>query len=134
MYWVLGTGKLISNSGFFPCLLLSAERQALGPLVIVSFNNNKRKLLVFQTPRMDRSRYYRGCGASQLPLSQSVPLGFVSGAWLQQTRKIRTDRVFASKPTWGTTSLRNCAPRPHVQSMGYHIGRAGRALPPAILY
>jgi hypothetical protein len=32
---VLGTGKLISNSGFFPCLLLSAERQALiGPLVI----------------------------------------------------------------------------------------------------
>jgi hypothetical protein len=32
--WVLGTGKLISNSGFFPCLLLSAERQAYGPLVI----------------------------------------------------------------------------------------------------
>jgi hypothetical protein len=31
MYWVLGTGKLISNSGFFPCLLLSAERQAHGP-------------------------------------------------------------------------------------------------------
>jgi hypothetical protein len=34
MYWVLGTGKLISNSGFFLCLLLSAERQAHGPLVI----------------------------------------------------------------------------------------------------
>jgi hypothetical protein len=34
MYWVLSTGKLISNSGFFPCLLLSAERQALGPLVL----------------------------------------------------------------------------------------------------
>jgi hypothetical protein len=33
MYWVLGTDKLISNSCFFPCLLLSAERQAHGPLV-----------------------------------------------------------------------------------------------------
>jgi hypothetical protein len=33
MYWVLGTGKLISKSGFFPCLLLSAERQAHEPLV-----------------------------------------------------------------------------------------------------
>jgi hypothetical protein len=33
MYWVLGTSKLISNSGFFLCMLLSAERQALGPLV-----------------------------------------------------------------------------------------------------
>jgi hypothetical protein len=33
-YSVLGTGKLISNSGFFPCLLLTAERQAHGPIVI----------------------------------------------------------------------------------------------------
>jgi hypothetical protein len=32
MCWVLGTGKLISNSCFFP-YLLSAERQAHGPLV-----------------------------------------------------------------------------------------------------
>jgi hypothetical protein len=38
MYSLVGTGKLISNSGFFPCLLLSAERQAHGPLVeIISF-------------------------------------------------------------------------------------------------
>jgi hypothetical protein len=30
----LGTAKLISKSGFFPRLLLSAERLALGPLVM----------------------------------------------------------------------------------------------------
>jgi hypothetical protein len=34
MNTALGTGKLISNSGLFPCLLLSAERQAHGPLVL----------------------------------------------------------------------------------------------------
>jgi hypothetical protein len=33
MYWALGTGKLISNSGFFHCLFLPAERQAHGLLV-----------------------------------------------------------------------------------------------------
>jgi hypothetical protein len=42
---VLGTGKLISKSGFFPCLLLSAERQALGPLVHVC---NHVALAIFQ--------------------------------------------------------------------------------------
>jgi hypothetical protein len=31
---------------------------------------------------------------------------------------------FPSRPTWGTTSLRNCAPLSRVQTMGYHIGRA----------
>jgi hypothetical protein len=36
MYWVRGTGKLISISGFFPCLLLSAKHQAHVPLVIVN--------------------------------------------------------------------------------------------------
>jgi hypothetical protein len=29
-----------------------------------------------------------------------------------------------SSPTWGTTSLQNCAPLSQVQSMGYHIRRA----------
>jgi hypothetical protein len=35
---VLDTGKLISKSGSFPCLLLSAECQALGPLVHFLFS------------------------------------------------------------------------------------------------
>jgi hypothetical protein len=29
-----------------------------------------------------------------------------------------------SRPTWGTTSLRNCVPLPQVPSKGYHIRRA----------
>jgi hypothetical protein len=33
-YRPTGSGKLISKSGFFPCLLPSAERQALGPLLL----------------------------------------------------------------------------------------------------
>jgi hypothetical protein len=31
---------------------------------------------------------------------------------------------YPSRPTWGTKSLRNCAPPPQVPSKGYHIGRA----------
>jgi hypothetical protein len=40
------------------------------------------------------------------------------------TRKILLARVSSSRPTSGTTSLRNCAPLPQVQSKGYHIGKA----------
>jgi hypothetical protein len=42
--------------------------------------------------------------------------------------------VRSSRPTWGTTSLRNCAPLPQAQSMGYPIGKGlvpNHALPPA---
>jgi hypothetical protein len=31
---------------------------------------------------------------------------------------------YPSRPPWGSTSPRKCAPLPQVQSMGYHIGRA----------
>jgi hypothetical protein len=30
----------------------------------------------------------------------------------------------ASRPTWVTTSLRNCAPLPQAQFIGYHLGKA----------
>jgi hypothetical protein len=44
---VLGTGKFISKSGFFPCLLLSAERQALlGPVISISAINSNTVIYI----------------------------------------------------------------------------------------
>jgi hypothetical protein len=58
MYWVLGTGKL-SNSGFFPCLLLSAERQAHGPLVFFQFGKNHALLLAnIMHPLLKKTHYH----------------------------------------------------------------------------
>jgi hypothetical protein len=41
-----------------------------------------------------------------------------------------------SRPTWGTTLLRNCVPLPQIQSKGYHIGRRAVAHPglPGVLH
>jgi hypothetical protein len=71
MYWVLDTGKLISNSGFFPCLLLSAERQAHGPLVMTS-NHVRPQHITHWVGGGGACRWFKFNGNAQLPLGAII--------------------------------------------------------------